>query len=164
MAIGRKDGSLTIYDIQNIFKSFFFASVEKQHTTSIASVAFGAGGSLLAAGMRDGTVSLYLESGGWSMRKSILVGPTVEKLKWSHHARYLAYASTDKPFSVIDTLSWTEVDGYRNAQQESLKQGNWSRAIDWSWDGRWIASGTDSGGLKVYNTKTFQQIVVPNSK
>jgi WD40 repeat protein/glycosyltransferase involved in cell wall biosynthesis len=101
---------------------------------SVEQAAWSPNGELLAAAFRDAGIRIWTLAGEESHRLS------GSRLCWHPDGRRLAVASADGNVRLWDVTTW-------KPGQESAAQGSPIRSLDWSSDGRSIASATGDGIL-----------------
>jgi WD40 repeat protein len=109
----------------------------------VESVAFSPDGSLLAASDRDRKIKIW-SAESWLLSKAIEVPFIVESVAFSPSGRELACGGLDGAFI------WSIEAG---AMTKELPI-RWVRSVDWSPDGKMIATGDDSGALKLWDCAT----------
>jgi WD40 repeat protein len=77
LAVGRQDGSVSIYDSDQVYSNFCVAQVELSHKSPVRSVAFGASGRFIAVGgTTDVFICTLLKAAGSATRpKHVMVYP-----------------------------------------------------------------------------------------
>jgi WD40 repeat protein len=109
----------------------------------VESVAFSPDGSLLAASDRDRKIKIW-STESWLLSKAIEVPFIVESVAFSPSGKELACGGLDGAFI------WSIEAG---AMTKELPI-RWVRSVDWSPDGKMIATGDDSGALKLWDCAT----------
>jgi WD40 repeat protein len=166
LAVGREDGSVTIFDTEKVFDNFFVPMTELYYTKAVQSLAFGASGRFLAVGGDCGLSSILDSNGGWLSCHELNFdkGTRLLATSWSPDDRYLIVAGTNKVCRVIDTITWTDlvqVEAVTNKLFDNDSAFSAIANVDWSLDGEWIALGTIGGGIYALGT-TMWHLLVPS--
>ena len=167
LALGREDGSVTIFDTERIFENFFVPLTELSHSKAIQSLAFDATSRFLAVAGDNGLSSILGSGNEWLVRYHIETDQQTRLLasSWSPDGRYLIFAGTNETCRIIETDTWTEVKGVEAATNRIFEQElavSTISTVDWSLDGAWIALGTVGGGIHALRTETWQ-LMVPST-
>lgn len=101
LAVGREDGSVTIFDTEKVFSNFLVPTAEFSNSLPVRSVAFGASGRFLAIGGDSGVVSILSAKGGWVLCNQIKMGCSILTTMWSPAGRYLAFAGSNQVSNVF---------------------------------------------------------------
>lgn len=156
LACGRMDGSVTLFDTENVFSNFFVPIAEYSSSLPVRSVAFKASGCLLAIGGDNGVVSILSAKGGWVLSNQINLGCNILSTKWSPAGRYVALAGSDKTFSVCDSTTWATVDDVNETISSIFTNKVESiSCLDWSPDSKWVAIGGVGSGIHILNTSDW---------
>jgi hypothetical protein len=187
-AIGREDGSVSIFDKQKALLNFF-VPVAEFFTSSfpVRSIAFGPGGKYLVFGGDDDFASIVNYKDGWFLSNQVELNcKSVLTTKWSPGGRYLMLAGSDQvgtavnlgmklkqrfqditqtfvfsqTFRVINTLTGNDDYEIHKAISKVFKTDSKSNitCVDFSIDGRFIALGNSRVGVKVLGTADWQAV------
>jgi WD40 repeat protein len=153
LAIARRDGSVCIYDSDQVYSNFCVALAELAHTTPVRAVAFGVSSRFLAVGGDNGLLSLYSAKGGWVLCHQVKVDCAISSIKWSPTGRFMAFGGDNGLFQVIDTIFWAEVDEAKTLVSSEINASISSLAF--SQDGKLIAYGGHAFGASVVDSSTW---------
>jgi WD40 repeat protein len=158
LAVGRQDGSVSIYDSEQVYSNFCVALVELFHKSPVRSVAFGASGRFIAVGGDDGLLHLYSSKGGWVLCHQVKADHGIFSIKWSPTGRFMAFGGENGLFQVIDTIFWAEVDEAK-ALISSGPSNNRTASIStvaFSQDGKLISYGGQDFGTRIVDSSTWE--------
>jgi len=162
LAIGRQDGTVSIYDsAQVIYSSFCVAVADIRRRGPVRAVTFGTSSRFLVVGGDDGMISVYSSKGDWVLCHQITTEASVSCLKWSPSGRYLAYSDKKNPLKVIDTVFWAEVEEANDLNSLSPSNGGESVSmsnIAISQDGKRIAFCGFGGGTHIANSSRWDVV------
>lgn len=160
LAVGRLDGTVSIFDTEKVFSNFFVPMSEISSSSPVRSLAFGAGGRYLAIGGDNKVLSIISSKGGWVLCNQINVGcTTLSSMKWSPAGRYIALAGSDSTFRVLDTITWATVREVTTALEPVFNGScNTINCIDWSLDSRYVVIGSAGTGIHILSTKTWSLV------
>lgn len=169
LAIGREDGSVTLFDKEKAFDNFFVPLAEFSHPKPVYSLTFGACGQYLAAVGGGGHASIRNIQEGWLLCHEFHYGQEVRLVaaSWSPDGRYLAFSGTNDTFRMIDTVTWSEVVEVEIAVDKFLDNDSsvgGISSVDWSLDGAWIALGTLGRGIHTLRADSWQLLIPSNEK
>jgi WD40 repeat protein len=158
LAVGRQDGSVSIYDSDQVYSNFCVALVELSHKSPVRSVAFGASGRFLAVGGDNGLLHLYSSKGGWVLCHQVKADYGISSIKWSPTGRFMAFGGENGLFQVIDTIFWSEVDeakalissGPSNNRNVSIS------TVAFSQDGKLLSFGGQDLGTRIVDSSTWE--------
>lgn len=160
LAVGRKDGSVTLFDAEKAFCNFFVPVAEFTSSLPVRSVAFSVGGRFLAIGGDNGVVSILSGKGGWILCNQINLKCNVFSIRWSPAGRYVAFAGSDKVLFVHDTITWVALNEVKETHSSIFVENVDSvSCIDWSVDSKWLAIGAFGSGLHVMSTSNWKLLV-----
>eukprot|EP00977_Amphora_coffeiformis_P007272 scaffold1581_cov169-Amphora_coffeaeformis.AAC.8 len=162
LAVGREDGSLSIYETDRIIQGHFTPITTIEGMKPLRSVAFGGGSKFLVAVADDGSAFVYSAVGSWALIHELHAGFPVTCLKWSPNGRHLAFAGEENQFKIMDTVFWAEVEGANRKEPPSATDTDMSRSpsfLSFSQDGRFLARACGKMGTRVVNTTTFDTIL-----
>mmetsp|Transcript_5962 Transcript_5962/g.6657 ORF Transcript_5962/g.6657 Transcript_5962/m.6657 type:complete len:223 (+) Transcript_5962:2633-3301(+) len=156
LACGRMDGSVTLFDTEQIFSNFFVPIAEYTSNLPVRSVAFGASGCFLTIGGDNGIVSILSAKDGWELSNQINLGYNVLSTKWSPAGRYVALAGSGKTFRVCDTITWATVNEISETLSSIFTNTVDSiSCLDWSSDSKWLAIGGKGSGIHLLNVSDW---------
>ncbi len=157
LAIGRKDGSVTLFDAEKAFSNFFVPIAEFTSSFPVRSVAFSVGGRFLATGGDNGVVSILSGKGGWILCNQINLKCNALSIRWSPAGRYVAFAGSDRVLCVYDTITWVALNEVKETHSSIFVENVHSVAcVDWSLESKWVAIGAVGSGLHVMSTSTWK--------
>jgi WD40 repeat protein len=161
LAIGRKDGSVTLFDAEKAFCNFFVPIAEFSSSLPVRTVAFGAGGRFLSIGGDNGVVSILSGKGGWILCNQINLKCSILCSRWSPAGRYVAFAGTDRVLCVQDTITWVALNEVKESHSSIFSESVESVAcIDWSIDSKWMAIGGAGSGIHIMCTSDWKLLVL----
>lgn len=162
LAIGRQDGTVSIYDsAQVIYSNLCVAVADIRRRRPVRAVAFGTSSRFLVVGGDDGMISVYSSKGDWALCHQITTEASVSCLKWSPTGRYLAYSDEKNPFKVIDTVFWAEIEEANDLNSLSPSKGDESLSLSniaLSQDGKRIAFCGAGGGTHIVNASRWEVV------
>lgn len=157
LAIGRKDGSVTLFDAEKAFSNFFVPIAEFFNSLPVRSVAFASDGRFLSIGGDNGIVSILSGKGGWILCNQINLKCNILSTKWSPAGRYVAFAGSDNVFCVQDTITWVALNEVKDAHSSIFPENvHTVSCIDWSLDSKWVAIGGAGSGIHVLSTSNWK--------
>jgi WD40 repeat protein len=156
LAVGRRDGTVTLFDTEKAFCNFFVPLAEFSSTHAIRSLSYGVSENFLAIG-NDIGVSILSRKGGWILCNRINTGHTIFALQWSPAGRYLAFAGSNECLEVCDTITWVGMHEVKQALPTIFASKKSSvTSLDWSIDCKWMAIGSFGSGIHVLNTSNWK--------
>jgi WD40 repeat protein len=157
LAIGRQDGSVSVYDSDQVCSNFCLALVEIPHKSPVRSVSFGVSGRFLAVGGDDGILHLYSSKGGWVLCHQVNAVYGVSSIKWSPTGRFMAFGGENGLFQVVDTIFWAEVDEAKAlvSSDPNIKRNGIS-TVAFSQDGKFISFGGQDLGTRIVDSSTWE--------
>jgi eukaryotic-like serine/threonine-protein kinase len=117
------------------------------HERDVVAVAFSADGRRVATGSTDQTVRIWDPESGETVRVLRGAESTIEDVAWSPDGKWVA--SSEQVICVWDVES--------GALLQKLPRPAFR--LSFSRDGRWLASGSMTGALRVWDTVSWQQVV-----
>mmetsp|Transcript_5853 Transcript_5853/g.13880 ORF Transcript_5853/g.13880 Transcript_5853/m.13880 type:complete len:266 (+) Transcript_5853:795-1592(+) len=164
LAIGRSDGSVTVFDKEKAMDGFFLPAVELSDSSMpIRSVSFGTGGRFLVFGGDAGNVSIVNRREEWSSSQ-IMLRRHVLATKWSPGGRYVVFTGLNQTLRMIDTLTGDEVQAIR-AKYSEITKGNGDvqdlTCVDFSKCGNFIAFGCSNGGVHILRGPDWELVGPP---
>jgi WD40 repeat protein len=156
LAVGRRDGTVSLFDTEKAFCNFFVPLAEFSSNYAIRSLSFGVSENFLAiAG--DSGVSILSRKGGWVLCNQINTVSTIFSIKWSPAGRFLAFAGSEETFHVCDSISWARINDMKQTVPAIfLDRRSYVTSLDWSMDGRWMAIGNFGSGIHVLSTSDWK--------
>ncbi|VEU34899.1 unnamed protein product [Pseudo-nitzschia multistriata] len=153
LACGRMDGSVALFDTEQIFSNFFVPIAEFTSNHPTRSVAFTKSGEFLSIAGDDGVVSILRAKDGWIISNKINFGCSILSTKWSPDGHYIVFSGSSETFLVCDTRTWTIVTKTKEIGP-SIFTNNASSisCVDWSLDNKWVAIGGKGSGMHLLNT------------
>ena len=148
VAVGGESGHLQVWrvaDRQRLHSSWLGAT--------ISSVSWSPDGRKLAVGAINAKASIWDATTGrllMVLRATSLPRNDVNGISWSPHGRLLATAQGAR--GAGDIQLWDPETG--KLLQRLTGGGGWLRALSWSLDGEWIASGGEDGQVRIWNVQT----------
>ena len=164
LALGREDGSVTLFDTETTFENFFVPMAEFSHPNAVQSLAFDSTGRFLAVAGDNGLASILDSVNDWMLQYRIETDHATRLLatSWSLDGRYLVFAGMNKTCRIIETATWTEAEEVQEATNGIFELDlavSAVSSVDWSLDGEWIALGTVGGGIHALGTAAWQHMV-----
>lgn len=157
LAVGRQDGSVSIYDSDQVYSNFCVALVELSHKRSVRSIAFGVSGRFLAVGGDDGVLHLYSSKGGWVLCHQVKADYGISSIKWSPTGRFMAFGGEKGVFQVIDTIFWAEVDEAKASMSSGPSINRHSiSTVGFSQDGKLISYSGQGLGTRIVDSSTWE--------
>jgi WD40 repeat protein len=153
--VGRKDGTVTLFDTEKAFCNFFVPLAEFSTSCSVRSLSFGVSESFLAIAGDKG-VSILSRKGGWVLCNEINTASTTFAIKWSPAGRFLAFAGSEENFHVCDTISWVSINEVKKALTAIFLDRSYVTSLDWSMDCKWMAIGSFGSGIHVLSTSDWK--------
>jgi len=117
------------------------------HERDIVAVAFSADGSRIATGSTDQTVRIWDPNSGETVRILRGAESTIEDVAWSPDGKWVASSE-----GIICVWNAETGELVRKIQRPAFR-------LRFSRDGRWLATGSMTGALRVWDTASWQQIV-----
>ena len=157
LAIGRMDGTLSIYDSSQVCSNYCVPVAEHVLKSAVIGVAFGPSSRFLAAASNDGLVSIYSSKGSWFLSHRIR-GPSggLSCMTWNSSGRYLSVGGTDGSLQLVDTMFWSEVQECTHAATDEGRESLGSlTSMSFSQDGTLLSFAADGNGTKVLNTTAW---------
>ena len=158
LAVGRQDGSLTIYESELLFKGHFTPLTFININKPLRAVSFGGNGKFLVAATQEGTVRVYSAVGNWALVHDLAAGFPISSLKWSPDGRLLALSGEQNQLKVMDTVFWAQVAGVPRMVAPP-SSSSLPSVLSFSQDGRLLAIGCGKAGTRVMNTRTFDVVL-----
>jgi WD40 repeat protein len=156
LAIGRRDGTVTLFDTEKAFCNFFVALAEFSTNYTIRSLSIGVSETFLAVA-GDSGVSILSKKGGWVLCNEINTASTTFAIAWSPAGRFLAFAGSEESFHVFDTISWVSMNEVKQTLPAIfLDRRSYVTSLDWSMDCKWIAIGSYGSGIHVLSTSNWK--------
>jgi WD40 repeat protein len=158
LAVGRRDGSVALFDVEKALCNFFVPVAEfTTSSLSVRSVAFSVGGRFVAIGGDNGVVSVLSAKGGWILCNQINMKCNVLTIRWSPAGRYVAFAGSDRVLCVHDTITWVALNEVKDTHSSIfINKVDSVSSIDWSVDSKWVSIGASGSGLHVMSTSTWK--------
>jgi WD40 repeat protein len=155
-ACGRINGSVTLFDTDQVFSNFFVPIAEFTSNYPVRSLAFDSNGRFLAIGNDNGVVSILSAKSSWTLFNQMNLGYSILSIKWSPAGRYMAVAGANRTFCVYDILTWTTVKEVKETLSSLLSDKEMSiSCLDWSLDSKWMAIGALRSGIHVLDTSNW---------
>ncbi|KAG7357125.1 anaphase-promoting complex subunit 11 RING-H2 finger-domain containing protein [Nitzschia inconspicua] len=156
LAIGRRDGTVTLFDTEKAFCNFFVPLAEFSSNHNIRSLSFGVSDNFLAIGGEVG-ISILSRKGGWILCNQMKTGSKILALNWSPAGRFLAFGGSNQCLQVCDTITWVEVSEVKQELPAIfVSQNSVVTSLDWSLDCKWMAIGCFGSGVHVLNTSNWK--------
>jgi uncharacterized protein with WD repeat len=135
LALASSDGIVRIYELANgkMLTSF------TQHLNSVVAVAWSHDGMRIASGSEDTTVQVWSATTGQALLTFKEHTRMVSSVAWSGDDRYIASCSWDNTVQVWDSHSGRTLLSY------TKHKAGWLKAVAWSPNGKYIASGGEVG-------------------
>jgi hypothetical protein len=158
LAVGRRDGTVTLFDTEKAFCNFFVPLAEFSSNSAVRSLSIGVSENFLAiAG--DAGVFILSRKGGWVLCNEINTAGTTFSIKWSPAGRFLVFAGSEECFQLCDTISWVNMNEVKQALPAIFVDRRSSvTSLDWSLDSKWMAIGTFGSGIHVLNTSDWKMM------
>jgi len=142
VATGSNDFTARIWDVQ----TGQVIHILTGHTNHVWGISFNPDGNLLATGSYDGTIRV------WDVKKGNLIRileprEGIRCVIFSPDGKYLA-TGVDDGLILWDTSTWKKAGFF------PVHRLNRSTIIDFSHDGKLVASGSADGGLKIWEVKS----------
>jgi WD40 repeat protein len=158
LAVGREDGTVTLFDTEKAFCNFFVPLAEFISNYPVRSLSFGVSERFLAIGGDNG-IFVLSRKGGWALCHHIYTSDKIFTTRWSPAGRYLALAGTNDSFQVYDTISWVAMNEVKQALASTPSGRPATVAcLDWSLDCRWMAVGSMGSGIIVLSTTDWKRL------
>jgi WD40 repeat protein len=140
-----RGSDIVIYDISNpdepaLLKTLF------GHKNSVYGLAWSPDGRYLASGSGDNNVVIWNPDQGLAERTLESHTAAVNAVAWSPDSRYLASAGDDN-----QVIIWDVLNGSPSGQPFKNPVFDFFRAVDFSADGKFLAAGTGSGAISIWN-------------
>ena len=109
-AIGRVDGTISIYDASQVCANFCVPLAEHELCSPVHDVAFGPNSRFVAAGARNGLVNVYSAKGGWVLCHQVRGPSGLSSMCWNSSGRILALGGEEGLVKMVDTIFWADVE------------------------------------------------------
>jgi WD40 repeat protein len=160
--LGRQDGTVSIYDAQQVCANFCVPLVEHELCSPVQAVTFGPNSRFVAAGAANGLINVYSAKGGWVLCHQIR-GPTegLASIDWNASGRLLAFGGRDGTVKMVDTIFWADVEELDQALKgkdngDSLRSVS---SVAFGQDGVAFAFvAPDGDGLRVVDTNKWKLV------
>uniref|UniRef100_A0A7S4EQY9 Anaphase-promoting complex subunit 4-like WD40 domain-containing protein n=1 Tax=Pseudo-nitzschia australis TaxID=44445 RepID=A0A7S4EQY9_9STRA len=153
LACGRMDGSVALFNTDQIFGNFFVPIAEFTSNLPVRSVAFGKNEGFLSIGGDNGVVSILSATDGWVLSKQLNLGCGILSTKWSPAGRFIALAGSGETFLICDTVTWATINEVKEIRSSIFTNNITSMScLDWSLDSKWVAVGGSGSGIHILNT------------
>ena len=153
LACGRMDGSVALFNTDQVFGNFFVPVAEFTSNLPVRSVAFGKNEGFLSIGGDNGVVSILSAKGGWVLSNQVNLGCGILSTKWSPAGRYIAFAGSGETFLICDTVTWATINEVKEIRSSIFTNNVTSMScLDWSLDSKWVAIGGSGSGIHLLNT------------
>jgi WD40 repeat protein len=164
LALGRMDGTVCIYDAEQVMLNHFQPMNQISCNGPIRSLSFSARGQFLSIVGETGLVSILSCKGGWVVCNQMDFGCGMLTTAWSPGGRYLVLGGTGL-LIVMDTFTWTSLGHEVDPIVQSIlstkaddDDGDGTvvsiYCADWSLDSKYIALGSSFSGINVHVTST----------
>lgn len=110
IAIGREDGTVTVYDSKQVIGDVYESVADIVRKDAVHSVAFGVSSRFLAVGGADRCIGIYSAKGSWVLCHQVEMDSLVTSVRWSPTGRFLAASTNIGTLKVIDTIFWLDVE------------------------------------------------------
>lgn len=152
LAVGRDDGTVTIYDSASVLKNTYVSVADVEREAAICTLSFGVSSRFLAVGDAAGLVGIYSSKGGWVLCHQIVMGNSVSSVLWCPLGRHLAYSSDNGALKVIDTIFWTDVEEAESHLAPTASGSVVRSKLAFSQDGRMLSQCRSDQGLYVMDS------------
>ena len=159
LAIGREDGTVSVYGTEKLLSNFCVPVVELPHKKTVRAVGLGVGSRFLAVGGDDGVVNLYSSKGDWVLCHQVPAPGRIASIQWSPTGRFMAYGGQEGLFNVIDTIFWMDVEEVKATMSDTTnsdRSDKYISTIAFSQDGRFVAYGGAGAGTSVLDSSTWE--------
>jgi len=158
-ALSRKDGSVTLYDKNQVCSNFCVPLADLVHKGPISGLAFGPSSRFLAVAGSKGLVSVYSAKGGWVLCHQLRATSDVSSLVWNASGRFLALGLRGGGLQVVDTVFWADVDELSQIETASDQNDDRPRRptnLAFSQNGNALALTGEPGGMRVIDTTEWK--------
>ena len=166
LAVGRNDGSVQLYDSDQVLVEKYAPIVELQRNSSVCALSFGVSSRFLAVGDAAGLIGIYSSKGGWILCHQIEMDCGISSIQWCPLGRHLAFVADNGMMKVIDTIFWADVREIESASAP-LDNGNVVRSsLSFSQDGKLLSFSRSDLGFGILDSATkwsfaFNMLVEP---
>ena len=161
-AVGRNDGSVSVYDTNQVRSNFCVPLAELLHDGAVVGLAFGPSSRFLAVATDDGLAHVYSAKGGWVLCHQLTArSGTFSSLSWNASGRFIALGSLDNKIQMVDTVFWAEVEELEHLASSSDESNpnspsHGGAAVAFSQNGNMLAFTSKDEGLKVIDTNRWK--------
>jgi WD40 repeat protein len=166
LAIGRNDGSVVVYNSDQVLSDTRISAAELERNSSVCALTFGVSSRFLAVGDAAGQIGIYSSKGGWVLCHQIDMDCGISSVLWCPLGRHLAFMTDNGALRVIDTIFWAEVKEVESAAPP-LENGSVVRSsLAFSQDGKLLSFCRSDIGFAVMDSTarwsfSFNMLVEP---
>ncbi len=135
LALACSDGKVQVYEVASGKILTHFSG----HLNSVTTVAWSHDGKRIASGSEDTTVQVWSSMTGQALLTFKEHTKMVSSIAWSGDDRFIASCSWDNTVQIWDSHSGRTLLSY------TKHKGGWLKAVAWSPNGKYIASGGEVG-------------------
>ena len=154
LAVGRNDGTVVLYDSDQVLIEKYTPIVELRRDSSICALSFGVSSRFLAVGDAAGFIGIYSSKGGWVLCHQIEMDCGISSVQWCPLGRHLAFIADNGMMKVIDTIFWADVREIESVSAP-LDNGNVVRSsLGFSQDGKLLSFSRSDLGFGILDSTT----------